>query len=46
MNVKDKALACRLMKAHVLEALEVLRTMPELQNEGSDNDHCLTGVGM
>jgi hypothetical protein len=28
---RDKAAACRLMKEHVLEALDVLRNMPEPQ---------------
>ena len=34
----EKALACRLMKEHVLEALDVLLTMPQLQKAGSDTD--------
>lgn len=33
---RDKVLACRLMKEHVLEALDVLRTMPELQKKEPD----------
>ena len=36
---KNKAMACRLMKAHVLEALEVLRNMPEVQKNKLDNKH-------
>jgi DNA-binding GntR family transcriptional regulator len=34
----DKVSACRLMKAHVLEALDVLRTMPDLQKKESDKE--------
>jgi DNA-binding GntR family transcriptional regulator len=34
----NKAAACRLMKEHVLQALDVLRTMPELQKKGSDKE--------
>jgi len=33
---RDKVSACRLMKEHVLEALDVLRTMPELQKKEPD----------
>ena len=33
MKAKDKNLACRLMKEHVLEALAVLLSMPGLQEE-------------
>jgi DNA-binding GntR family transcriptional regulator len=44
VNAKDKALACRLMKAHVLEALEVLCNMPQLQKTESDGDHRLADV--
>ena len=36
LKAKDKNLACRLMKEHVLEALEVLLSMPELQEEIAD----------
>ncbi|UCD79506.1 MAG: GntR family transcriptional regulator [Desulfobacterales bacterium] len=36
----DKVLACRLMKAHVLEALNGLLSMPELQKEAADNEQC------
>jgi DNA-binding GntR family transcriptional regulator len=35
---RDKVLAGRLMKAHVLEALDGLLTMPELQKEGTDKE--------
>ena len=35
---RDKVSACRLMKEHVLEALDVLRTMPELQKKESDKE--------
>ena len=34
VTARDNVLACRLMKEHVLEALDVLRTMPELQKKG------------
>jgi DNA-binding GntR family transcriptional regulator len=34
---RDKVSACRLMKEHVLEALDVLRTMPELQKKEPDS---------
>jgi DNA-binding GntR family transcriptional regulator len=34
---RDTVLACRLMKEHVLEALDVLRTMPELQKKEPDS---------
>ena len=40
INSGEKVLACRLMKEHVLEALDVLLTMPELQKEGKDKDQC------
>jgi DNA-binding GntR family transcriptional regulator len=33
MKARDKTLACRLMKEHVLDALNVLLSMPELQEE-------------
>ena len=33
---RDKVSACRLMKEHVLEALDVLRTMPDLQKKEPD----------
>ncbi|NNL75201.1 MAG: FCD domain-containing protein, partial [Desulfobacterales bacterium] len=36
LKAKDKNLACRLMKGHVLEALEVLLSMPELREEIAD----------
>ena len=35
---RDQVSACRLMKVHVLEALDVLRTMPELQKKESDKE--------
>ena len=35
MKAKDKILACRLMKEHVLEALAVLLSMPGLQEENA-----------
>ena len=34
----EKVLACRLMKEHVLGALDVLLAMPELQNERTDKE--------
>jgi DNA-binding GntR family transcriptional regulator len=34
---RDTVSACRLMKEHVLEALDVLRTMPELQKKEPDS---------
>jgi DNA-binding GntR family transcriptional regulator len=36
MKAKDKALACRLMKEHVLEALDVLLSMSDLQEENAE----------
>ncbi len=36
MKAKDKLLACRLMKEHVLEALDVLLSMPGMQEENGD----------
>jgi DNA-binding GntR family transcriptional regulator len=33
LKAKNKKLACRLMKEHVLEALDILLAMPELQEE-------------
>jgi len=36
--VRDKISACRLMKEHVLEALDVLHTMPELQKKNPDKE--------
>jgi DNA-binding GntR family transcriptional regulator len=34
---RDKISACRLMKEHVLEALDVLHAMPELQKKGPES---------
>jgi DNA-binding GntR family transcriptional regulator len=36
IKAENKALACRLMKEHVLEALDILLSMPGLQEENSD----------
>jgi DNA-binding GntR family transcriptional regulator len=36
IKAKDKTRACRLMKEHVLEALDVLLSMPGLQEENGD----------
>ena len=36
MKAKDKTRACRLMKEHVLEALDVLLSMPGMQEENGD----------
>jgi len=36
IKAKDKTLACRLMKEHVLEALDVLLSMPGMQEENGD----------
>ena len=36
MKAKDKTLACRLMKEHVLEALDVLLSMSDLQEENAE----------
>lgn len=36
IKAENKTLACRLMKNHVLEALDVLLSMPGLQEENSD----------
>jgi hypothetical protein len=36
LKAKDKTLACSLMKGHVLEALDVLLSMPGLQEENAD----------
>jgi DNA-binding GntR family transcriptional regulator len=36
IKAKDKTLACRLMKEHVLKALDVLLSMPGLQEENAD----------
>ncbi|MBT8371017.1 MAG: GntR family transcriptional regulator [Deltaproteobacteria bacterium] len=44
LKAKDKNLACRLMKEHVLEALEVLLSMPELQEEIADETQYAAAV--
>jgi len=44
IKAKDKTLACRLMKEHVLEALDVLLSMPGLQEENAVQKHTAATV--
>ncbi len=46
IKAKDKTLACRLMKEHVLEALDVLLSMPGLQEENADQIRPAATVGV
>ena len=39
MKARDKTLACRLMKEHVIAALDVLLSLPGLQEENDDQNH-------
>jgi hypothetical protein len=38
MKARDKTLACRLTKEHVIAALDVLLSMPGLQEENDDQN--------
>jgi len=44
MEAKDKPLACRLMKEHVLEALDVLLSMPGFEEENADEKCAVSTV--
>jgi DNA-binding GntR family transcriptional regulator len=46
MKAKDKTRACRLMKEHVLEALGVLLSMPDLQEENGEEKRPAATVGV
>ena len=46
MKAKDKTRACRLMKEHVLEALDVLLSMPGMQEENGDQKRPAATVGV
>ncbi len=46
LKAKDKTLACSLMKEHVLEALDVLLSMPDLQEENTgETFHAASAMG-
>ncbi|MEE4261712.1 MAG: GntR family transcriptional regulator [Desulfobacteraceae bacterium] len=46
IEAEDKPLACRLMKEHVLQALDVLLSMPGFQEENSGEKHlAVTAMG-
>jgi DNA-binding GntR family transcriptional regulator len=46
MKAKDKTLTCRLMKEHVRKALDVLLSMPDLQEKNAEETpHSATVMG-
>jgi DNA-binding GntR family transcriptional regulator len=45
MKARDKALACRLTKEHVIAALDVLLSMPGLQENDDETRHAATVMG-